>query len=300
MPSSWQEHLLEKLVVAAHAAGDGRLATVKLHRRKRTVSLQHPQMRRIECSPSVSRNPRSQAQVLLIECQPRRPTELDGSALKRELHEAGCRGDVQFGDQAVWFQCQRGHGAEAVFPVHDARRVKELTSWATRALALLLNHLERRRHVVVPVVKLVASSTPLDLRVALEQYLEDLLVGQWVALPWAAELEYVGRQVQCGELGRIDILARDRTSGDYVVVELKRDRGDDEVVGQLSRYMGWITQHRAGYKGVGVRGMIVAHEATDRLQAAVLAHSNMALYTYTFAVALVPIPSQIHAATETN
>jgi len=54
-------------------------------------------------------------------------------------------------------------------------------------------------------------------------------------------------------------LARDRTSRDYVVIELKRDQGDDEVIGQVSRYMGWIRQRRADHEGVGVRASIVAH-----------------------------------------
>jgi len=286
--ASWQELFLEKLVAAAHAAGDDRLATAALHRRKKTASFQHAQVRSLECSFSGSRNSGSQAQVLLVECQPKRGTEIDGPALDRELHDAGCGGDVQVDHDAVWLQCQWGHGADAVFPVQDARRVKELTGWATRSVALLFDHLERRRHVVT-LGKSQADASPLDLRVTLEQYLEDLLAEQWDTLPWADQLEYIDRQVICGTLGRIDILARDRTSGEYVVIELKRDQGDDEVVGQVSRYMGWIKQRRADHEGVGVRGIIVAHDATERLRSAVLPHPNISLFTYQFSVALAPV-----------
>ena len=296
--SSWQEHFLEKLVAAAHAAGDERLATAALHRRKKTASLQHSQVRTLECSFGPSRNSGSQAQVLLIDCQPKRGTEIDGPALKRELGEAGCGGDVLVDHDAVWLQYQWGHGVDAVFPVHDGRRVKELANWATRSLSLLFDHLERRRHVVIPANTASLASKPLDLRMALEQYLEDLFVEQWHTLPWAAELEYLDRQVECNALGRIDMLARDRTTGDYVVIELKRDQGDDEVVGQLSRYMGWIKQHRADCEGVGVRGIIVAHEATERLRSAVLPHPNIGLFTYQFSVALAPAESQMQARTE--
>ncbi len=286
--ASWQELFLEKLVAAAHAAGDDRLATAALHRRKKTASFEHAQVRNIECSFSGSRSSGSQAQVLLIECQPKRGTEIDGPALGRELHDAGCGGDVQVDHDAVWLQCQWGHGADAVFPVQDARRVKELTCWAARSVALLFDHLERRRHVVT-LGKSQADASPLDLRVTLEQYLEDLLAEQWDTLPWADQLEYIDRQVICGRLGRIDILARDHTSGEYVVIELKRDQGDDEVVGQVSRYMGWIKQRRADHEGVGVRGIIVAHEATPRLLSAVLPHPNISLFTYQFSVALTPV-----------
>ena len=288
MPATWQEHFLEKLVAAAHAAGDERLATAVLHRRKKTVSFQHTQVRNLECSFSVSRKTGSQAQVLLIECQPKRGTEVDGPALKRELHESGFGGDVLVDHDAVWLQRQWGHGAEAVFPIQDARRVKELTGWATRSVALLFDHLERRR-LVVTLGKPQADASPLDLRVTLEEYLEDLLVEQWDTLPWANQLAYVDRQVVCGNLGRIDILAKDCTSSEYVVIELKRDQGDDEVVGQVSRYMGWIKQRRADHEGFGVRGIIVAHEATARLRSAVLPHPNISLYTYQFSVTLAPV-----------
>jgi len=292
MPSSWQEHFLEKLVAAAHATGDGRLATAALHRRKRTASFQHAQGRSIECSFSPSRNSGSQAQVLLIECQPKRGTEIDGLALKREFHDVGCGGDVLADHDTVWLQCQWGHGADAVFPVQDARRVNELSGGATRSLSLLFDHLERRRHVVTPVNVQAAPSKPLDLRITLEQYLEDLLVEQWHTLPWASELEYLNRQVKCGKNDRLDILARDRTSQDYVVIELKRDQGDDEVVGQVSRYMGWIKQHRADHEGVGVRGISVAREISDRLRSSSVALPTVSIYTYEFAVIIQPIDAR--------
>jgi RecB family endonuclease NucS len=124
---------------------------------------------------------------------------------------------------------------------------------------------------------------------ALEHHLEDLLIQQWDALPWAFELQYLGRQVECGSLGRIDILARDWATGDFVVVELKRAQGDDEVVGQCSRYMGWMKQHRADPASVNVRGIIIAHDTTARLRAAVLPHGNISVYTYQFSVALTPV-----------
>jgi len=289
MPASWQDHFLEALVAAAHATGDQRLATVAYHRRKRTASVHHPQVRMVECSLGPSRKIGSQAQVLLIACQPKRSTEIDSPSLARELTKAGLGGEVQVDHETIWLQKQWGHGKDAVFPVQDARRVKELTDWATRSLRLLFDHLERRQWIVIPVTGQGVSSKPLNLRVTLEQYLEDLLVEQWDTLPWGEELEYLDRQVECGTLGTLDILARDRSTGEYVVIELKRHQGHDEVVGQVSRYMGWIKKQRADHEGVGVRGVIVAHEATERLRSAVSPHQNIGLYTYQFAVTLAPL-----------
>lgn len=41
--ASWQEQFFEKLVSAAQDAGDERLATARLHRRKKTASFTHSQ-----------------------------------------------------------------------------------------------------------------------------------------------------------------------------------------------------------------------------------------------------------------
>jgi RecB family endonuclease NucS len=154
--------------------------------------------------------------------------------------------------------------------------------------------MEHRQHVVTASkARAVGAKLSLNLQVALERYLEDLLIQDWDCLPWAIELEYLDRQVECGTLGRIDILARDRNTGDYVVIELKRDQSDDEVIGQCSRYMGWIKQYWAEPADVGVRGVIVAHDATDRLQAAVLPHGNISLYAYQFSVVLTPVATEM-------
>lgn len=267
-----------------------------LHRRKRTASFQHPQLRKVECSFSLSRTSGSQAQVLLIACEPRRASEIDAPVLRRQMHELGSGGDVQVDDNVLCFQYQWGFGHDTAFPVHDARRVTELTRWATGTLKLLFNHIEQRRHIVMAKVHVADAQAPLDLRFALEQYLEDLLIQQWHVLPWASELKYLGRQIECGSREHIDILARDRTSGDFVVIELKRDQSDDEVVGQCSRYMGWTKQHWADPAGVSVRGIIVAHDITARLRAAVLPHGNMSVYTYQFSVALTPVVMEMHTS----
>ena len=293
MASSWQEEFFEKLVEASHDAGDPRLAAAKLHRRKRTASFEHRQLRKVECSFDTNRTSgNEESQVLLIGCEPRRGTDIDWPVLKREFDEAGLGGGLQMESEHIFFQYRWGFGRDAAFPVHDPRRVEELTTWATSSLRLLFDHLERRHQVAVPARSIEAvPRPPLDLRVTLEEYLEDLLVAGWENLPWAGELEFLQRQVDCGALGRIDILARDRTSRDFVVIELKRDQGDDEIVGQLSRYMGWVMEHRASPAKVGVRGIIVAHEISERLEAAARPHENISLYTYHFSVTLMPVAS---------
>ena len=82
----------------------------------------------------------------------------------------------------------------------------------------------------------------------------------------------------------IDILGVD-AQRNLVVVELKVSRGYDRVVGQLLRYMAWITQHQAE-PGQAVRGIIVAREISEDLQLACSDLQNVELFEYELSVTL--------------
>ena len=58
------------------------------------------------------------------------------------------------------------------------------------------------------------------------------------------------------DIGPIDILAKDKQTGDYVVIELKRNQTSDDTVGQIARYMGWVEEHLEcnNVKGITVCG----------------------------------------------
>ena len=59
------------------------------------------------------------------------------------------------------------------------------------------------------------------------------------------------------DVGRIDILAITHM-GEFVVFELKLNRGEEKALSQLQRYMGWVKKHLA--KGANVKGVIVAQK----------------------------------------
>ncbi|CAN5594988.1 hypothetical protein BH23ACT6_BH23ACT6_26680 [soil metagenome] len=81
-----------------------------------------------------------------------------------------------------------------------------------------------------------------------------------------------------------DLLGLD-TQGRLVVIELKVSRGYDRVIGQLLRYMAWISQHQAE-DGQGVRGMIVAREISEDLRLACSSIPDVELFEYELAVTL--------------
>jgi endonuclease NucS-like protein len=90
-------------------------------------------------------------------------------------------------------------------------------------------------------------------------------------------LERVEREVNVEGGGRIDILCRD-TEDSLVVVELKIGKADDRTLGQVHRYVGWITKTRAS-PGQGVRGVIVAEIFDQRLRYSTVGTSTR-LLTY--------------------
>jgi hypothetical protein len=93
------------------------------------------------------------------------------------------------------------------------------------------------------------------------------------------KLKLVGRQYPT-TVGPIDLLAQDRSTKQYVVIELKKGRSADKVFGQISRYMGWVRKNLA--KGTEVAGIIVGSAIDDKLRSARDAHpsSNVDLVEY--------------------
>ena len=110
-----------------------------------------------------------------------------------------------------------------------------------------------------------------DMEFALEKYLEDFIVDNWDKVDFGEKLEVfedsdgnIGKQYYTGDAGYIDILARD-SKGNLVVFELKKGRKNDEVIGQVLRYIGWVRENLAK-KGEDVRGIIIVGEKDAKLE----------------------------------
>jgi RecB family endonuclease NucS len=70
--------------------------------------------------------------------------------------------------------------------------------------------------------------------------------------------------------GEIDILATD-ANGNFVVIELKRERAADKAVNQLGRYMQWVDENLAAKNNKQVRGILIAHTCNNSLLGSVKA-----------------------------
>ncbi len=110
----------------------------------------------------------------------------------------------------------------------------------------------------------------------LERTLEDLLEHNLEALEKGLVL--VKRQHPTA-VGPIDLLAKD-ANGVYVVIELKRGRSGDKVVGQIARYITWVVQRLSGGKKGKVRGIIVGKNFDKKFAASIEQLKRVSSYTY--------------------
>lgn len=117
----------------------------------------------------------------------------------------------------------------------------------------------------------------------MEKQLEDFLIQNWSSTELGKKYDLI---IEDGELisqqyrtdiGPIDILARDKASKSHVVIELKKNQTSDDTIGQLTRYMGWIKQHK---QDNGVKGVIIAGQYDRKLDYALKMVPNTEVLLY--------------------
>ena len=120
---------------------------------------------------------------------------------------------------------------------------------------------------------------------ALEKHLEDFLVANWKNTLLGKQFnifedegEKVGQQYQT-DSGAIDILAVSKDNKTLLVIELKKGRASDVVVGQTLRYMGYVKDMLAEERQT-VRGVIIAAEDDQRMKRALSMVPSIDFYRY--------------------
>lgn len=127
---------------------------------------------------------------------------------------------------------------------------------------------------------------------AMEKHLEDFLVQNWKSTDLGREYdiyqesgELVGQQYET-DTGPMDILAISKDRTRLMVVELKKGRASDAVVGQVLRYMGYV-QDELAEEGQTVHGTIIALEDDPRLRRALSMVPSVGMYLYQVSFKLV-------------
>ena len=149
--------------------------------------------------------------------------------------------------------------------------------------------------VPTPVRPMLISSDP-DIEdpvaFAMEKHLEAFLVANWnqTALNkdfsiYEEDGEAAGQQYAT-DAGPIDILAISKDKRRLLVVELKRGRASDVVMGQVLRYMGFV-QEQIAEEGQTVEGLIIALDDDPKLRWALIAVPAISFYRYQISFKLV-------------
>lgn len=127
---------------------------------------------------------------------------------------------------------------------------------------------------------------------AMEKHLEAFLVANWNQTLLSKDFdiyeedgERVGQQYAT-DAGEIDILAISKDKKRLLVVELKRGRASDVVVGQILRYMGFVKEQIAEDNQV-VEGAIIALEDDPKLKWALVSVPSITFYKYQVSFKLV-------------
>lgn len=128
----------------------------------------------------------------------------------------------------------------------------------------------------------------------MEKHLEHFLVENWAHTEigklydiYQEDGETVGQQYPT-DTGPLDILAISKDKKSLLVVELKKGRASDVVVGQTLRYMGYV-QEELIEPTQTVRGVIIALEDDQRLRRALTMTPNIEFYRYQISFKLLKV-----------
>ncbi len=124
---------------------------------------------------------------------------------------------------------------------------------------------------------------------ALEKHLEDFLVENWdntiLSKDFGLEIledeetgEVIGEQYKTDSRNRIDLLCKNKVNGGYTIIEIKRNKTTEAVVGQIQKYMGWVSRNLAN--GSPVDGIIICRDADDDLKDALYVTKNIQYFLY--------------------
>lgn len=117
----------------------------------------------------------------------------------------------------------------------------------------------------------------------MEKQLEDFILDNWQTSELGLKYDLIyeegelkSQQYRTG-IGPIDILAKDKSTGSHVVIELKRNQTSDDTVGQVMRYMGWVSEN---LNDPNVRGIIIAGKYDEKLHYAQSLLPSVDVYLY--------------------
>ena len=119
----------------------------------------------------------------------------------------------------------------------------------------------------------------------MEKHLEEFIIANWNSLDigknYDLNEEYIDktRKKFKTDTGEIDIFALSKDKKTFLVIELKKRKLSDRVVGQIQRYMGYIKQEIATDEQ-SVKGLIIGFEDSIALKRAISINPDIEYMIY--------------------
>lgn len=118
---------------------------------------------------------------------------------------------------------------------------------------------------------------------AMEKYLQEFLFSNWPNTELGKNYDLYKNEETDGkevitDAGVIDLLAISKDQKEFLVIELKRGRASDVVIGQITRYMGYMETVTS--PGQTVKGLIIALEDDSRIRYSLRVVPNVDFFKY--------------------
>lgn len=182
------------------------------------------------------------------------------------------------------------YGESWVFKIYDVKVTGDSISIESNQKTISESELEDDLKSILDLfsknldVELIDSDSPISAGLFyMEKQLEDFIIENWSTLDLSKNLELIykdgeliSQQFRTG-IGPIDILAKDKNTGSYVVIELKRNQTSDDTIGQVSRYMGWVSEN---LDDPDVRGIIISGKYDEKLHYAQKLINSVDVFLY--------------------
>jgi len=176
----------------------------------------------------------------------------------------------------------------------DPSDMSEELRRSAESFAAVANYTQHAREIEELVGGIIISTDPSvedPSAFILEEHLEDFLVKNWTHTELGADYDVYEEDGQKGrqyptDTGALDILAVSKDKKKLLVVELKKGRASDAVVGQTLRYMSYV-QDVLAENGQTVHGVIIALKDDQRIRRALAIVPNIQFYRYKISFKLV-------------
>jgi hypothetical protein len=182
------------------------------------------------------------------------------------------------------------YGDSWAYKIYDVTFNGDAASLSQNGIALLETDLERHLKEILDLFgsnldeALIQKDSPLSAGLFyMEKQLEDFIIDNWSTSELGQKFDLIydegvlmSQQYRTA-IGPIDILVRDKSNGNYVVLELKRNQTSDDTVGQILRYMGWVAEN---LNAPDVKGIIIAGKYDEKLHYAQTLLPSIEVYLY--------------------